>query len=281
LAEIIKLIAFAERNGVSKVIISGGEAVMHPEFKELVRFLQANKPALKMVIQSNGMIAKTDIEMLRVFDIIHLSFDVSDSSVRQISAENTLETAKKFLAAGIYSYLFATVHPGNINEIDWMVEVANQAGVDIGFNLCIPGEKDELRLTLEQKKALVMKLHNLYAEKKTLRFTSPFAAIAKGQETEKYIGIKGGCTAGIAACVVLPSGDVIPCPFFRLKAGNIYERDLREIWFESEVFMGVRDRSLFEEPCGTCRYLSYCGGCRARAYAQNKKLNGFDSDCIL
>ena len=281
LAEIIRLINFAERNSVSKFIISGGEAVMHPEFKELVRFLKVNKPKLKMVIQSNGRIAKTDINLLKVFDIIHLSFDVSDSSVRQISAENTLATARKFLAAGIYSYLFATIHPGNVDKIDWMVEVANRNAIDIGFNLCIPGEKEELRLTHKQKQMLVLKLHDLYVKKKTLRFTSPFAAIAKGQETANYIGIKGGCTAGVAACVILPNGDVIPCPFFRLKAGNIYEQDLREIWFRSEVFAGVRDRSLFEEPCGTCRYLSYCGGCRARAYAQNNKLNGFDSECIL
>lgn len=281
LEEIIKLINFAEANGVSKFIISGGEAVLHPEFKELTDFLKAKKPQLKMVVQSNGLIGKIEIEQVKAFDIVHLSFDTDDSCARLISVKSTLETARKFMDAGIYTYLFATVHPGNIDQIDWLVETANRNGIDIGFNLCIPGENDQLRLTRAQKIETINKLHKLYVAKKTLRFTNPLSAIPKEQKTESYIGIKGGCTAGVAACVVLPDGDVVPCPFFRLKAGNIYEKGLKEIWLESDIFSVLRKRTLFEEPCGTCQYLSYCGGCRVRAYSQTNKLNGRDPDCIL
>jgi radical SAM protein with 4Fe4S-binding SPASM domain len=279
--EVIKLIDWAEVHGVSKFIVSGGEAIMHPEFTELINFLKQRKPNLKMVIQSNGLIGEVDIEQVKVFDIVHLSFETDDSGVREISVEDTLETARRFMDAGIYSYLFATIHPGNVDKIDWMVEVARRHGLDIGFNLCIPGENEQLRLSREQRIATVNKLHKLYVAKKTLRFSSPFAAILKDQKTDSYVGIKGGCTAGVAACVVIPSGDVIPCPFFRLKAGSIYESDLEKIWLESEIFRTLRNRRSFEEPCGQCQYLSHCGGCRVRAYAQSNKLNGFDPDCIL
>ena len=281
LGDVIGLIKFAEMNGVQKFIVSGGEAVLHNEFRELTSFIRSAKPNLKMVIQSNGLIGEMDPDMLKAFDIIHLSFENDNSAVREISSEKTIKMAKMFIGAGIYTYFFATIYPGNIDKIDWMVETANHHGIDIGFNLCIPGDKEDLQLSPLQKVETIKKLHQLYVEKRTLRFTSPFAAILKEQRTESYVGIKGGCTAGVAACVVLPNGDIVPCPFFRLKAGNIYENDLRNIWFESKIFNALRNRPSFDEPCGKCEYLSYCGGCRARAYHQKERLNGFDADCIL
>lgn len=281
LEDVIKLIKFAEANNVQKFIVSGGEAVLHAGFRDLAGYIKANKPDLKMVVQSNGLIGEMDIETAKAFDIVHLSFEVNDSVVRKISVKKTIDTAKRLINSGVYVYFFATIHPGNINKIDWMVETANSNGIDIGFNLCVPGDKEELRLSFEQKAKAIKKLHQLYLDRKTLRFTSPFVAILKNQKTERYAGIKGGCTAGVAACVVLPNGDVVPCPFFRLRAGNIYEDDLEQLWFESELFNALRNRPLFDEPCGKCEYLSYCGGCRARAYYQKNKLNGFDADCIL
>lgn len=281
LEDVINLIKFAEANAVQKFIVSGGEAALHTKFKELADFIKLNKPNLKMVVQSNGLIGEIDIETIKAFDIVHLSFETENSAVRKISVKKTIDTAKRLMNTGIYTYFFATIHPGNIDKIDWMVETANYHGIDIGFNLCIPGDKEKLRLSPGQKIEAIKKLHQLYLDKRTLRFTSPFAAIMKGQKTESYVGIKGGCTAGVAACVVLPNGDVVPCPFFRIKAGNIYENNLKHIWFESEIFNALRNRPLFDEPCGKCEYLSYCGGCRASAYYQKNKLNGFDTDCIL
>jgi radical SAM protein with 4Fe4S-binding SPASM domain len=280
LDDVINLIRFAEENNVQKFIVSGGEAALHANFRDLVDYIKVNKPNLKMVVQSNGLIGEMDIETIKAFNIVHLSFETDDSAVRKTSVKKTVEIAKRLINSGIYTYFFATVHPGNIDKIDWMVKIANHNSIDIGFNLCIPGDKEDLQLTPNQKVEVVKKLHQLYLDKRTLRFTSPFAAILKDQKTERYVGIKGGCTAGVAACVILPNGDVVPCPFFRLKAGNIYENDLKQLWFESKIFNALRNRLAFDEPCGKCEYLSYCGGCRARAYYQKNKLNGSDADCI-
>lgn len=281
LERIIDLIGFAEDHGVSKFVVSGGEAVLHPNFDDISDFIGSANLKTKTIIQSNGMIGTVDLDKVKSFDIVHLSFDVDHSDVRRISVNQTLQTARRLIDAGVYTYLFATIYPGNIDKIDWMVDVANESGVDISFNLCIPGDKETLQLMPNQRLSLIKKLHNLYLDKRTLRFSSPYVAVLKGQSTQKYDGIRGGCTAGIAACVILPNGDVAPCPFFRLKAGNIYDQSLQEIWLESRVFNTLRDRSAYVEPCGSCEYLSYCGGCRARAYEQNGKLNDCDVDCIL
>jgi radical SAM protein with 4Fe4S-binding SPASM domain len=275
------LIGFAEKYNVKRVVISGGEAVLHPQFKDVINSIRKNKAKTKIVIQSNGLIGEIGIEDIKVFDIIHLSFEPDSSSIRSSSVEKILEMARKFIDAGVYTYLFATVHPGNVDKLDWMVEVANSHKIEIGFNLCIPGHKNELQLSGKEKNEIIEKLHKLHLSGRILRFTSPFAAILKNQKTEKYAGIKGGCTAGVAACVILPNGDVAPCPFFRIKVGNIYDNKLETIWLKSEIFSILRKRPMFEEPCGKCEYLSYCGGCRARAYYKTGKFNGFDADCII
>jgi AdoMet-dependent heme synthase len=281
LSEAVGLAEFAVSKGVSRLIISGGEAVMHPGFAQLSTCLKTIKRQMKIVIQSNGLIGDVDIDLVRAFDIVHLSFEPDESEVRRGSVEKTVVIARKFLDAGIYTYFFATIHPGNIDKIDWMVDVANRSGINIGFNLCIAGHREQLQLSAEQKKSAIRKLYLLHLEGRILRFTSPAVAVLREQQSDRYVGIRGGCTAGIAACVVLANGDVVPCPFLRVKAGNIRETGLEKIWFGSRVFASLRNRPLFDDPCGSCQHLSYCGGCRVVALNHTGRLNGFDPDCIL
>ena len=280
LKEIIRLLKLAESHGVSRFVISGGEAVMHPDFDALIKFLAGFKRNMKVIIQSNGLIGDFAGSLKGAIDIVHLSFEPDYSNVRDSSVEKIISIAKKFIDFGIYTYFFATVHPENIQHIDWMVDVANKSKIDIGFNLCIANNRDSLQLSLEQRLFAITKLNQLSEQKKTLRFTSTYSAILQNKESDSYIGNRGGCTAGIAACVIFPNGDVAPCPFFRIKAGNIYEQDFETIWFNSDIFTALRDRSLFDEPCGTCKHLSYCGGCRASAYNKNG-IKGADPCCII
>lgn len=282
LRQITDLIEFAEKNKVQSVVISGGEASLHPQFDELAGFLLRKQPDVRMVVQTNGAIRSREIKLLRGFNVVHLSFEPEQSGVRKSSCRETIDFALKLINAGIYAYLFATIHSKNIDKIAWMVETANSLGVDIGFNLCASmGCNEPLLLSPEAERGVIQKLHTLFLEGRILRFTSPLVAVLNGQRQDKYTGIKGGCTAGVAACVVLPNGNVAPCPFLRVKAGNIYEADLESIWLNSEVFKVLRNRQGFDEPCGSCNYLSYCGGCRKRALVYSGKLTGFDTYCLL
>ncbi|MFH0952588.1 MAG: radical SAM protein [Patescibacteria group bacterium] len=280
LREIIRLTEFGESHGVNRLVNSGGEASMHPEFRSLVLHLKSYQHRMQIAIQSNGLIGESGLSLKGAFDIVHLSFEPDDSIVRKTSVAKLIDLAKRYQDEGIYVYFYATVHPGNIDQIDWMVDKANSVGIDIGFNICIAGHRERLQLSPEQRLTAITKLHQLAVAKRTLRFTSPYVAILKDQQADRYIGNRGGCTAGIAACIVLPNGDVAPCPFLRIKAGNIYEQDLKDIWLNSEIFSSIRDRSVYDEPCGSCKFLSYCGGCRASAHSVHR-ITGSDPQCIL
>ncbi|WP_144553603.1 TIGR04053 family radical SAM/SPASM domain-containing protein [Bacillus sp. X1(2014)] len=62
-------------------------------------------------------------------------------------------------------------------------------------------------------------------------------------------------------------GDVYPSGLLPVKAGNIRETPLVEIYRESPIFKSLRNPDLFKGKCGVCEFRHVCGGSRSRAYA--------------
>lgn len=75
-----------------------------------------------------------------------------------------------------------------------------------------------------------------------------------------------GCLAGTGVCFVSHRGEVFPCGYLPVEAGNIRRQPFREIWEGSPLFAELRDSSLLGGKCGLCEFKNVCGGCRARAY---------------
>lgn len=76
-----------------------------------------------------------------------------------------------------------------------------------------------------------------------------------------------GCLAGTSVCFVSNEGEVYPCGYLPVSAGNVRRQRFADIWRSSEVFRLLRDPDALEGKCHDCRYEALCGGCRARAYA--------------
>ena len=75
-----------------------------------------------------------------------------------------------------------------------------------------------------------------------------------------------GCLAGTGVCFVSHRGEVFPCGYLPVEAGNIRRQPFREIWEGSPLFAELRDSTLLGGKCGLCEFKNVCGGCRARAY---------------
>jgi radical SAM protein with 4Fe4S-binding SPASM domain len=75
-----------------------------------------------------------------------------------------------------------------------------------------------------------------------------------------------GCLAGTGVCFVSHRGEIFPCGYLPVEAGNIRQQPFREIWEGSAVFADLRDPDLLGGKCGLCEFKRVCGGCRARAY---------------
>lgn len=75
-----------------------------------------------------------------------------------------------------------------------------------------------------------------------------------------------GCLAGSGVFFVSHRGDIQPCGYLPLSAGNIRETHIRDILEKSPLLRDLRDPDLLEGKCGFCEYRNVCAGCRARAY---------------
>lgn len=78
-----------------------------------------------------------------------------------------------------------------------------------------------------------------------------------------------GCLAGTAVCFVSNEGEIYPCGYLPVSAGNVRRTRFGEIWRGAKVFTDLRDYDALTGKCGECRYTGICGGCRARAYADH------------
>ncbi len=75
-----------------------------------------------------------------------------------------------------------------------------------------------------------------------------------------------GCLAGTGVCFISHRGEVFPCGYLPVEAGNIHQQTFTEIWQDSPLFAELRDPDALEGKCGICQFKSLCGGCRARSY---------------
>jgi heme b synthase len=76
-----------------------------------------------------------------------------------------------------------------------------------------------------------------------------------------------GCLAGTSVCFVSNVGQVYPCGYLPVSAGDTRVEAFAEIWNHSTIFQQLRAPGAYEGKCGDCRFEAICGGCRARAYA--------------
>jgi radical SAM protein with 4Fe4S-binding SPASM domain len=76
-----------------------------------------------------------------------------------------------------------------------------------------------------------------------------------------------GCLAGSGVCFISHRGEVFPCGYLPVRAGDLRAQSFAEVWERSPVFAVLRDPDLLLGKCGACEFRKICLGCRARAYA--------------
>ena len=90
---------------------------------------------------------------------------------------------------------------------------------------------------------------------------------AHGTRHPQMSAVTRGCLAGSGVCFISHKGEVYPCGYLPVKAGDLRTQSFAEIWETSPVFQLLRDTSNLKGKCGLCEFRKICLGCRARAYA--------------
>jgi radical SAM protein with 4Fe4S-binding SPASM domain len=94
-----------------------------------------------------------------------------------------------------------------------------------------------------------------------------------------YSGGAGGCPAGTHYLGIRPNGELTPCPYLPVYAGNLKDSSIGELWQSSELFVRIRERAALGGRCGECELAGRCGGCRARAFGMTGDYMAEDPLC--
>lgn len=89
-----------------------------------------------------------------------------------------------------------------------------------------------------------------------------------------------GVSDGRGFCFISHIGDVCPSGFLPLKAGNVRQQSIVEIYRDSPLFKALRDPERLKGKCGRCEFRKVCGGSRARAYALTGDYLASDPACV-
>ena len=95
----------------------------------------------------------------------------------------------------------------------------------------------------------------------------PHAARAGKGHPDGMHAVTKGCLAGTGVCFISHQGQVYPCGYLPVLAGDLRRQTFSEIWENSVVFAQLRETENLKGKCGRCEFRNICMGCRARAYA--------------
>ena len=294
-------------------ILTGGEPLLRRDILEIVR--RAAERELWVVVGTNG-VRITENVARRLAEAgargLSLSLDALDPDrhdrFRRVRGawQNTVEGAQILNTTGLPFIVQTTAGSHNLGELDAIADFVHDRLAAKVWNLYFlvptgrgqfvsdmtPAQYDEVLASLyriQQKynrRMLVNAkcaphyiktvLENAGAE------TDPMPTDAESpgvSPIRTYSGGAGGCPAGTHYMGIRPNGDVTPCPYLPVFAGNLRGSPLADLWTSSEVFTDIRRRSSLGGRCGACEMNAHCGGCRARAYGMTGDLMAEDPLC--
>lgn len=277
-AEGKKLLSEIAKAGFKIMIFSGGEPLLRPDIYELISF--ARSLGMRPVLGTNGILITSEVAgKLKEAGLAcaGISLDSKDEAQHDKfrgsdgAWAKTLRGMAACRSAGLPFQIHTTVTNNNQGEITAITDFAVELGAvahHIFFLVPTGRGKDIEATTLKTAdyEALLERILDKQTQvpieiKPTC--APQFMRIAK----QKNIPTRftKGCLAGTSYCVILPNGDVHPCPYLPLKAGNVREKAFHLLWKESQLFHKFRQEPL-TGGCSRCGYDDICGGCRARAY---------------
>jgi radical SAM protein with 4Fe4S-binding SPASM domain len=279
-------------------IFSGGEPLVRHDLFELAAY--AKGKSLPIALATNGTLIDADVaKRLKEAGIYYasVSFDGAKAETHNLfrgtgAFEKTLIGMRLMQEAGIKVQINFTVTRMNVREIQAVYDLARENRaialylfllVPVGCGVQIANEQ---MLSSEEVEAWL----NWVAEKDH-EGPLPLKAICApqyfriehdnfGRPEEPISADRKGCLAGLHMCFVTHKGDVYPCGYLPLAAGNVRNQPFRDIWNNSSLFRNLRDSSLLSGRCGACDFKDVCGGCRARGFSAHGNVLAEEPYCV-
>ena len=274
------------------LVLSGGEPLIRPDILEIARHGRGR--GLTVSLATNGTLVTSKVaRAIQAAGIARVAVSLDgaraethDQFRRQLgSFHRALEGIGYLRWAGVPVQINTTVARHNEAELEAIHDLAADLGavalhafllVPVGCGVQIA---EDQMLSPEGYEAILHRFYDL-AQRGRLQCKATCAphyyrvvrqrAAAEGRHVvparHGMAAMTKGCLAGSAVCFVSHKGEVFPCGYLPVEAGNVRRAPFGSIWRLSPVFASLRDPDCLDGKCGACEFVNICSGCRARAY---------------
>jgi radical SAM protein with 4Fe4S-binding SPASM domain len=290
-----EIVAFAPE---CLTILTGGEPLLRRDILQIVQ--RAAERGLWVVVGTNG-VRITENVARRLAEAgargLSLSLDALDpdrhDGFRRVRGawRNTVEGAEILNRTGLPFIVQTTAGSHNLGELEAIADFAHERLAAKVWNLyfLVPTGRGQFvsDMTPAQYDEVLASLYRIQQKYKGRMLVNAKCAPHyiktilenDGSQIRTYSGGAGGCPAGTHYMGIRPNGDVTPCPYLPMFAGNLRRSSLGDLWASSELFTSIRRRSSLGGRCGPCEMNGHCGGCRARAYGMTGDVMAEDPLC--
>lgn len=227
-----------------RIILSGGEPLLYPRFRELNELLPAY--AFRKVILTNATLLTPELTRSLKVDEVQISLDGLERGHEALRGcgtySKTMQGLQAVRAAGLDLSVATMLHPYNLNEIPALAKELNTCGIkEWGIDLPV------IRGRSEDNKSLYLPVEQ----------AAPYLQYRLGGS---YHGDAEGYACGYHLCTIMPDGRVCQCGFYMDRAVGHIEEGLANCW------QRIKHLPLTGLECKKCPHLQECrGGCRYRA----------------
>ncbi|MBM4310742.1 MAG: heme b synthase [Deltaproteobacteria bacterium] len=274
------------------LVLTGGEPLYRDDIFEIAGYAASKK--LRVALATNGtLIDETCARRIREAGIARVSISIDGSTAASHDDFRGIPGAFDAAVRGVrllreqgVSFQFnTTVTRRNVGELEDILRFAVSEGpvalhlfmlVPVGCGVAIAetdmisSERYEqvLNWFYDRSKQTPIELKATCAPHyyRIIRQRARAEGRTLSLETDGMAAMTRGCLAGSGVCFISHLGDVQPCGYLPLVAGNVLRDGFKNIWENSELFLALRDTDRLSGKCGACGYRLVCGGCRARAY---------------
>jgi radical SAM protein with 4Fe4S-binding SPASM domain len=271
--------------GVPHLILTGGEATLHPELPEIIRY--ADNLGHVVGLNTNGRkIAHAPyMQTLAEAGLNHVQItlgschpEVHDAMMGAKSFDQTVRGIQNALNSSVHVITNTTLMQANMDHAEDIIYFLHDLGIRTfamnGMIYSGGGFANPMAIPEDEMPALLIRVRDT-AEELGMRFLwyTP-TEYCRMSPVELEIGAKR-CNAGEYSMCIEPNGDVLPCQSYYVAAGNILRDPWEAIW-NGDLFVSFRDRELdprgygLPEKCWECPDLPLCGGgCRIEREARD------------
>lgn len=292
------------------LVLSGGEPLWRRDVFDIAR--RAKSKGLRVALATNGTLVDEAMAS-RIHESgierVAISLDGADHVTHDTfrghrgAFESAIRGIKCLKDLGISTQINTTVSRHNEPQLPEILKLAQDLGVDafhmfllvpVGCGLTIQDEQSiagpdaerilnwfydrSLDSNLDLKATCAPHYYRIMRQRRaeSRRAGESIPELSR----EGMHAVTKGCLAGTAVCFISHQGDVYPCGYLPVSAGNLRHDRFRHVWENAPVFQQLRDPESLEGKCGICEFKNVCMGCRARAYGMTGDFLAEEPFCI-